>query len=854
MQPASISRDPNTLNLASLAGEAFDALSDRVVRTPLVRLPWLDTSRRRVWAKLENQQIGGSFKYRGALSAALAAPPASRLVTGSAGNHGLALALASKALDRPCRIHLPYNATDVKVKRIQATGVDIAPAGRDLYECIQQAKAGCSGDDVFVSPFENLHVAAGQATIGLELADQYETGFDHLIVPLGGGGLAAGLGAVKHAIWPHTTLHAVVPSAFRRSLQAGFEPHELARPVLPTVADGLAVQHEPDSWLQPLLAAAIDAYHDVDETEMYVAMISLLNQESLLAEGAGAIGVAALLFREAMAELDGDVCVLLTGGNVSQSRLAIAMTSDFSSIDQRTMLGLKGVELIPEAVRKPLLHAHSAAPPAPPGAGGKVTSTHYGEAWRSIIDELAAKCRDADALLDSHASFVASEGLPLDVHALGDARQQLDRARELLAEARAGGDARALKQRYRLALQHYAFAMRALDWCSAGSDQVHEVNFLDPAAAQGAAVNYDRYGSSTLQAAENRMGRMLGFAPASQAVLLTSSGQAAFTLVESFLIHNQRQRQLRIASVPYIYFEAAEQLASLDNAVMFESPDWSVETLIELVETHSCDVVFVDAVANKQTLDQFDVAGFAHAIRARGWSQKTIVIDGTMTSGGFNPTLLFEGPDMPRLLYYESLSKYAQLGLDLQMAGIVVGPGVLEAELRRLRRNTGTVMYAGQVHLLPTCNRESFLTRMRRMTDNAEYVAAAFNGLDHAFSTIRARFASDWRARGWDHGGAIVTLEFSNPGLNNRQFLDALIEAMLHTCRHANVGLTKGVSFGFSTTRISAAAAMADQTDPFLRISVGDEEPEDIVRLTDALLNAAHGFLDRISGADEVLS
>lgn len=852
MQSVSVTQERNAPGLAALSRDVYGDLQARVVKTPLVRLPWLDTPRRRVWAKLENQQLGGSFKYRGALAAALAAPKSSRLVTGSAGNHGLALALASRALSRACRIHLPYNATDVKVKRIQAVGVDIEPAGRDLYDCILQAKAGCTGGDVFISPFEDIHVAAGQGTILLELAEQHEDGFDHLIVPLGGGGLMAGIAAVQSEIGPETKLHAVAPRAFRRTLVAGTEPLEMSNPVFPTVADGLAVQHEPGSWLQPLLAEAINAYHCVDETEMYAAMVSLLNQESLLTEGAGAIGVAALLFCESLAELEGDVCVLLTGGNVAQSRLAIAMTRDFAEIEQRGMLGLRTAELIAEAVRKPQPRTRFEPAQATLPSDRPVTAHEYLAAWRAICDGLIARCQNASALLDSHAQFVLSEGLPLDSAALETSRRQLASARELLEDSGGAGEIRAIKSRYRLALQNYAFALRALDWCSAGNDQVHEVNFLDPAAAQGATVNYDRYGGSNLQIAEHRMARMLGLAPASQAVLLTSSGQAAFTLIESYLTHNRRQDPLRIASVPYIYFEAAEQLASLDNISLFSSSDWSVGTLIDLVETEGCDVVFIDAVANKQTLDQFDIASFAKAITGRGWAGRTIVIDGTMTSGAFDPTRLFEGPDMPLVLYYESLSKYAQLGLDLQMAGIVVGPGFLASELRRLRRNTGTVMYAGQVHLLPTCDRAAFLTRMRRMTQNAQHLTAAFNGMDHEFSTVRARFTWDWLVKGWDHGGAIVTLEFANPGLNNRQFLDALIEGMLQECKRANVALTKGVSFGFSTTRISAAAAMADQTDPFMRISAGDEEQEDVIRLSEALLRATHGFLDRISAEKEV--
>jgi len=367
---------------------------------------------------------------------------------------------------------------------------------------------------------------------------------------------------------------------------------------------------------------------------------------------------------------------------------------------------------------------------------------------------------------------------------------------------------------------------------------------LVPASARRAAGKYERDGSSVLQAAEQRVGAMRGFDVSRQALLLTASGQAAYTLIETHLTHERVFEQHRIATVPYIYFEADEQLSNLNNTEIHTAPDWSVESLISTVETADCQTVFLDPIANKQTLDLFDIRAFAEAVRGRGWADRTIVIDGTMVSGGFNPFVYFDGPGMPRLLYYESASKYAQLGLDLQMAGVVVAPSHLASELSRLRRNSGTVMYSGQVHLLPQSDRQSFLARMQRLSQNAQHIAEAFIGLQHPLSSVHARFPSDWRERGWAHGGSVLTLEFSNTGLNNRQLLDALIDRMLEASVEAGVALTKGVSFGFSTTRVSAAAAMADQTDPFLRISAGDENPDEIRHLTDTITRATERFLD----------
>src|SRR5690606_1152330 len=113
--------------------------SKYVVRTPLIRLPWLDTDHRTVWAKLENNQETGSFKFRGAFRAVANAPRDRNIITASAGNHGLAIASVCKKLGRNCIVYVPANASEVKITRLQNMGANVTLHGRDLQEASDQA-------------------------------------------------------------------------------------------------------------------------------------------------------------------------------------------------------------------------------------------------------------------------------------------------------------------------------------------------------------------------------------------------------------------------------------------------------------------------------------------------------------------------------------------------------------------------------------------------------------------------------------------------------------------------------------------------------------------------------------------
>ncbi|OLK67870.1 cystathionine gamma-synthase [Xanthomonas oryzae pv. oryzae] len=824
-------------NLYENIRKSYPALSRKLVKTPLVELPWLGANNRRVWAKLECMQRTGSFKLRGAYNSLRLLAPGAFVYTASAGNHGLAIATLARELGLHANIFVPLNASEIKIRRLRAVGARIVQGGADVSEAYVAAHQEAQENGRhYISPFDHPDVVAGQGSLALEIAEQDDRRFDHILLPFGGGGLLTGFGCAAAKLWPETRLHGAHPAIFGRNLHNGFDGQQMLKSVMPTLADGLAIEHEPYNWLWPLIQALAPIFHAVPEDRIKTSMMTLLHQESILSEGAGAIALAPLLFDESP-NLKGDILVLVSGGNISVPLLAKAMTAVIEEPRLRKINGLRastlGIELSASASApgktSQAAEKTSAYSPSP------ISKATLLSMWLQLVDRVEQGLDKLQATLQQHLSFTLRESLPVDPIVesfMGDA---LDSTRKMISSCRSPGlDGRQVAQRYRLLIQSFGLARSALNWCSASTDQSKEIMFFDPADLQTSSVNYERYGSVALRELELNLVHAIGFGGGAHTALLTSSGQAAYSTLESYLLREVFPKQpdvARVARVPYLYFEALEQLEALPQVSMTIAEDWSVEALIECVEHTDSHVVFADPMANIGELPCFDFQALANALRTRDWRNRWLVIDGTMISGGFNPFTLFDAPHHPQILYFESGSKYLQLGLDLQMLGVVVCSEQHAPSLARHRRNLGTGLNQNQVARFPLFGREQLLQRMQRLTRNAEYIAASLDAIEHPCSKLRVAYPRDWRQRQWNHGGGVVAITFSEPGLNNRHCLEGLIELIINSCRTAGVSITKGVSFGFGVTRISAAAAMAESTDPFLRFSMGEETSEQLEQL-----------------------
>jgi threonine dehydratase len=273
--------------------------------------------------KAENLQRTGSFKLRGALAkiASLGERCSLGVVTGSAGNHAQAVAYAARALGVPCEVFMPDGAPIAKVEAAIALGARVELGGANVDEALTaaQERAAISGA-AFVHPFDDPDVIAGQGGIGLELAEQVPD-LARVLVPVGGGGLISGVAIALKSARPEIEVIGVqveTCAPFPGSLSAG-APVPVDSAV--TIADGIAVKR-PGALTLALIAQWVDAVVVVAEDDVAEAMVLLMERAKLVVEGAGAVGVAALLSGAAAAAPSGTTVAVLSGGNVGAGLLA----------------------------------------------------------------------------------------------------------------------------------------------------------------------------------------------------------------------------------------------------------------------------------------------------------------------------------------------------------------------------------------------------------------------------------------------------------------------------------------------------------------------------------------------------
>jgi threonine dehydratase len=303
---------------------ARTAVADVAKRTPV--LPSITLTQRcggEVALKAESLQRTGSFKIRGALNklATLGDDCARGVTAGSAGNHGWALAQAARARGVPCEIFMPAEASLSKTEGCIALGATVRLGGDSVDECVAAAKARArEAGMAFVHPFDDPDVVAGQGTLGLELLDDVAD-LAKVVIPIGGGGLASGVAIAVKAARPDVEVVGVqvdTVAPYPESLRRG---EAIEVPPGLTIADGIAVKR-PGELTLGLIREHVDDVVVVPEDDVAEAMVLLMEKAKLVVEGAGAVGVAALLGGQAKPASQGTTVVILSGGNVDAGLLA----------------------------------------------------------------------------------------------------------------------------------------------------------------------------------------------------------------------------------------------------------------------------------------------------------------------------------------------------------------------------------------------------------------------------------------------------------------------------------------------------------------------------------------------------
>jgi threonine dehydratase len=301
------------------------AVSDVARHTPVLPSATLsERSGATVLLKAESLQRTGSFKIRGALNklAAIGDECSRGVVCGSAGNHAQALAFAARARGVRCEVFMPADASIGKSEAAAELGATVYLVGASVDECLIAAhERAAETGMVFVHPFDDPDVVAGQGTLGLELLEDVPD-LAKVIVPLGGGGLTSGVAVAIKAARPEVDIVGVqveTVAPFPESLRRG-EPVDAPQAL--TIADGIAVKR-PGRLTLDLIGRLVDNVVVVPEDDVAEAMVLLLEKAKLVVEGAGAVGVAALLAGATEAPAEGSTVVVLSGGNVDAGLLAI---------------------------------------------------------------------------------------------------------------------------------------------------------------------------------------------------------------------------------------------------------------------------------------------------------------------------------------------------------------------------------------------------------------------------------------------------------------------------------------------------------------------------------------------------
>jgi threonine dehydratase len=290
--------------------------------------------------KAENLQRTGSFKIRG-VAAKLAAlgedGTRNGVVAASAGNHGQSLAAGAQARGIPCEVFVPDDAPMSKVEAAREQGAIVHMGGGSVDECVEHARERArEGGLAFVHPFDDPVIVAGQGSLGLELLEDVPD-LAKVIVPVGGGGLCSGVAIAVKASRPEVEVvgvQAAACSPYPESLRRG-EPVPASTAL--TIADGIAVKRPGDLTLA-LLSRYADDMVVVDEDPVAEAMVVLMERCKLVVEGAGAVGVAALLGGQIKPAEQGTTVAVLSGGNVDPGLLAAVARRHESQAGRRLVM------------------------------------------------------------------------------------------------------------------------------------------------------------------------------------------------------------------------------------------------------------------------------------------------------------------------------------------------------------------------------------------------------------------------------------------------------------------------------------------------------------------------------------
>jgi len=295
----------------------------RLEPTPLFPSQALAGKGREVWLKAENLQPTGSFKIRGATHRVTHLDAEERrrgVVAASAGNHAQGVAMAAALQGVPATIVMPADSPIIKMEQTRGYGAEVHFVDGGIEEAVSRAMAlRQEGGLTFIHPFDDPLIQAGQGTAGLEILED-RPDVETIVVPVGGGGLIAGISVAVKEQKPDVRIFGVQAEGAAPAARSLAEGRRVGLKIASTMADGIRVREVADSTLE-VMRRHVEAVVTVSDEEISGAMVLLLERSKLVVEGAGAAGVAALMAGRLPQDL-GRTVVVLSGGNADTNLLS----------------------------------------------------------------------------------------------------------------------------------------------------------------------------------------------------------------------------------------------------------------------------------------------------------------------------------------------------------------------------------------------------------------------------------------------------------------------------------------------------------------------------------------------------
>ncbi len=397
----------NRLSLDRIYQAAF-ALKDVARKTDLIYSPHF-SGKNQVYFKTENLQVTGSFKLRGAyfkISKLTDEEKAAGIVACSAGNHAQGVALAARRMGIKATICMPDGAPISKVQATKSYGAEVALV-KGAYDDAYQYACRLQEEEhaTFIHPFDDPDVIAGQGTIGLEILDQLKD-VDVIVVPVGGGGLISGVAYAAKSLKPGIKIYGVQAKEAASMADSLKYDEQVTLNTVNTFADGIAVKHPGDLTFE-LIKDYVDGVVTVTEDEIAVAILALIEKQKLIAEGAGAVSLAAVMADKIPVEGKNVVC-LVSGGNIDVNILSRVITRGLVTSGRNATLMIALEDKPGQLVDVATIIA---------SCGANVTGVHYGHsdpntAVTSCVLTLEIETRDFEQL-EQVRNTLTAEGFNL---------------------------------------------------------------------------------------------------------------------------------------------------------------------------------------------------------------------------------------------------------------------------------------------------------------------------------------------------------------------------------------------------------------------------------------------------------